>query len=55
MKVIVGVGAFGFAAGPYFSFTSAVGAFRNSDIGMLKRRQAGRSERGHRKLQFAHQ
>jgi hypothetical protein len=36
MKVIVGVGAFGFAAGPYFSFTSAVGAFRNSDIGMLK-------------------
>ncbi len=36
MKVIVGVGAFGFAAGPYLSFTSAIGAFRNSDIGMLK-------------------
>jgi hypothetical protein len=35
MKVIVGVGAFGFAAGPYFSFTSAIGALRNSDIGML--------------------
>jgi hypothetical protein len=36
MKVIVGVGAFGFAAGPYLSFTSAIGAFRNSDIGMIK-------------------
>jgi hypothetical protein len=35
IKVIVGVGAFGFAAGPYFSFTSAVGAFRQSDIGMI--------------------
>ena len=36
MKVIVGIGAFGFAAGPYLSFTSAIGAFRNSDIGMIK-------------------
>jgi hypothetical protein len=36
MKVIVGVGAYGFAAGPYFSFTSAIGAFRNSDIGMIR-------------------
>ena len=36
LKVIVGVGAFGFAAGPYFSFTTAIGAFRNSDIGMLR-------------------
>jgi len=35
MKVIAGVGAFGFASGPYLSFTSSVGAFRNSDIGML--------------------
>ena len=36
LQVIVGVGAFGFAAGPYFSFTTAIGAFRNSDIGMIK-------------------
>jgi len=35
VKVIVGVGAFGFAAGPYFSFTSAVGALKQSDIGMI--------------------
>ena len=35
IKVIVGVGAFGFAAGPYFSFTSAVGALKQSDIGMI--------------------
>ena len=35
MKVIVGVGAFGFATGPFVSFTSAVGAFRGSDIGMI--------------------
>ncbi len=35
VKVIVGVGAWGFAAGPYFSFTSAVGALRQSDIGMI--------------------
>jgi hypothetical protein len=35
MKVIVGVGKFGFATGPYVTFTSAVGAFRGSDIGMI--------------------
>ncbi len=35
MKVIAGIGIHGFAAGPYFSFTTAVGAFRNSDIGMI--------------------
>jgi hypothetical protein len=31
----VGVGAFGFATGPFVSFTSGVGAFRGSDIGMI--------------------
>jgi hypothetical protein len=35
IRVIAGVGIHGFAAGPYFSFTTAVGAFRNSDIGMI--------------------
>lgn len=35
VKVIAGVGIHGFAAGPYFSFTTAVGAFRNSGIGMI--------------------
>jgi hypothetical protein len=35
VKVIAGVGVHGFAVGPYFTFTTAVGAFRNSDIGMI--------------------
>ncbi len=35
LRVIVGVGKFGFVAGPYVSFTSDVGAFRGSDIGMI--------------------
>jgi hypothetical protein len=35
IKVIAGVGIHGFAAGPYFSFTTAVGAFRGSAIGMI--------------------
>ncbi|MEP7243786.1 MAG: hypothetical protein ABI885_08870 [Gammaproteobacteria bacterium] len=35
MKIIAGVGAFGFAAGPYFTFFSAVGLAKSSDIGML--------------------
>ncbi|HWG70510.1 MAG TPA: hypothetical protein VN692_13940 [Steroidobacteraceae bacterium] len=35
VRVIAGVGIHGFAAGPYFSFTTAVGAFRTSSIGML--------------------
>ncbi len=34
-KIIVGIGAFGFAAGPYFTFFSAVGLAKTSDIGML--------------------
>jgi hypothetical protein len=36
VRVFVGVGAFGFATGPYLSFNSAIGAFRNSSIGMLQ-------------------
>jgi hypothetical protein len=35
VNVIAGVGIHGFAAGPYFSFTTAVGAFRGSAIGMI--------------------
>ncbi len=35
-KIIVGIGAWGFAAGPYFTFFSAVGLAKTSDIGMLK-------------------
>ncbi len=35
MRIVAGVGAFGFAVGPYFSFFSAVGLTRASDIGML--------------------
>lgn len=33
MRVVVGVGAFGFAAGPYFSFSSGLGAVKSSGIG----------------------
>jgi hypothetical protein len=40
MKVIAGIGVHGFAAGPYFAFTSSVGITRASDIGMLTCRQA---------------
>jgi hypothetical protein len=35
VRIIAGIGIHGFAAGPYFSFTTAVGAFRTSSIGML--------------------
>ncbi|MEP6885256.1 MAG: hypothetical protein ABJC66_10950 [Gammaproteobacteria bacterium] len=35
VRVIAGIGIHGFAAGPYFSFTTAVGAFRSSAIGMI--------------------
>ena len=35
VRIFVGLGVAGFAAGPYMSFTSAVGAFKNSSIGML--------------------
>lgn len=40
MKVIAGLGAGGFAAGPYFSFTSAVGVFKGSDLGMVPCKEA---------------
>jgi hypothetical protein len=40
MRVIVGVGTHGFAAGPYFSFTSAVGLFKGSDLGMIPCKEA---------------
>jgi hypothetical protein len=36
VRIFVGMGAAGFAAGPYMSFTSSVGAFQNSSIGMLR-------------------
>ncbi len=35
VRIFVGLGAHGFAAGPYLSFTSSIGAFKNSSIGML--------------------
>ena len=35
VKVIAGIGVAGFAAGPYFTFFSAVGLERSSDVGML--------------------
>ncbi|MEI6667624.1 MAG: hypothetical protein WCP29_05660 [Acidobacteriota bacterium] len=36
LKVIVGVGAAGFATGPYFAFNTGVGVSRGSDAGMLR-------------------
>jgi hypothetical protein len=36
VRIFVGLGAGGFAAGPYLSFNSAIGVFRNSSIGMLR-------------------
>lgn len=35
MKVVVGVGAFGFAAGPYFNFSSGIGVVKSSAAGMV--------------------
>jgi hypothetical protein len=40
LKVIVGIGTHGFAAGPYFAFNSTVGISRTSDIQMLNCRAA---------------
>jgi hypothetical protein len=40
MKIIVGVGVHGFAAGPYFSFTSGIGLFKGSDLGMIQCKEA---------------
>jgi hypothetical protein len=35
VKAVFGVGAFGFATGPYFGFNSTVGVFKGSDLGMI--------------------
>jgi hypothetical protein len=35
IRVIVGIGAHGFAAGPYVSFNSAVALFKGSDLGII--------------------
>jgi hypothetical protein len=40
LRVIVGIGAAGFCVGPYFSFTSAIGLFKGSDLGMIACREA---------------
>jgi hypothetical protein len=40
MKVVVGLGAAGFAAGPYFGLNSSVGVFRGSDLGMIQCKEA---------------
>ncbi|HEY4214046.1 MAG TPA: hypothetical protein VGM84_21405 [Steroidobacteraceae bacterium] len=40
LQVIAGVGTHGFAAGPYFSFTSTIGLFKGSDLGMIPCREA---------------
>jgi hypothetical protein len=40
LKIIAGLGAVGFVAGPYFAFNSSVGVTRASDIGMLNCREA---------------
>jgi hypothetical protein len=40
LKVIVGIGAVGFVAGPYFAVNSSVGVTRQSDITMLHCREA---------------
>ena len=40
LRMIVGIGAGGFAVGPYASFTSAVGLFKGSDIGIVACKEA---------------
>jgi hypothetical protein len=40
MRVTVGFGAAGFTVGPYVSFTSALGLFKGSDLGMIPCREA---------------
>lgn len=40
MRIIVGVGVHGFAAGPYISFTSAAALFKGSDLGMIPCKEA---------------
>jgi hypothetical protein len=40
VKAVFGVGAFGFATGPYFGFNSTVGIFKGSDLGMVPCKEA---------------
>jgi hypothetical protein len=40
IKVIAGIGVHGFAAGPYFRVTSALGVFKGSSLGMIECKEA---------------
>ena len=40
VKVIAGIGVHGFAAGPYFRVTSALGVFKGSSMGMIECKSA---------------
>jgi hypothetical protein len=40
VKVIAGIGVHGFAAGPYFRVTSALGVFKGSSLGMIECKEA---------------
>jgi hypothetical protein len=40
IKVIAGIGAHGFVAGPYFRFVSAIGVFKGSSLGMIPCKEA---------------
>jgi hypothetical protein len=40
VKVIAGIGVHGFAAGPYFRVTSALGVFKGSSLGMISCKEA---------------
>jgi hypothetical protein len=40
MKIIAGIGAGGFAAGPYFALITAVGLFKGPDISAIECRQS---------------
>jgi hypothetical protein len=40
MKIVFGVGALGFAAGPYFELNTGVGLFKGSDLGTIQCKEA---------------
>src|SRR5581483_7315166 len=40
IKVIAGIGAHGFVAGPYFRVTPAIGVFKGSSAGMIECKEA---------------
>jgi hypothetical protein len=40
IKVIAGIGAYGFVAGPYFRVTPAIGVFKGSSAGMIECKEA---------------